>query len=156
MLDGVVVARHTVEAWRFVPSGLLGKLLGKRAMLGLQAVVAVEPGALDLSQFAVRELETERYVKLLSPHAEVLLKTVQENLSSFYFVNISRKYAPVAGVGVGAQVAFLSVVSHGAMLLPAMGAIAAGVAINTAAWRNQLKKCLDDLRQTIRAQAPTI
>jgi hypothetical protein len=145
VLDGAVVASHALPAWQPTSREFLGITLSAKPQVGARAVIGVLPGDLDLSQFAVRDLDLPALQARLAPELTALVEKVSENLFRFYYVPFSRGKAPAVGLGVGAQMVLLTALTQGALLIPAAGMLAAITAINTASWRKKVRKALAQL-----------
>lgn len=149
VLDGAVVAAHKIPSWGQELSGFFAAMINSSPNLGVKIILGIEPEDLDLSQFAVRELELERLARSLRPEVEALANAILGRLGDFYYVPVSRKAAPLAGLGVGAQVALVGMVSNGVMLLPVAGVVATAVTLNTMLYRKQMKRGIESLLKGI-------
>jgi hypothetical protein len=150
VLDGAVVATHPLPSWDVKLTTVLGIPVSRRSF-ALRAIVAVEPAALDLSQFAVRDADLARLLPLIVPDVEALIDRLFQHMSELYYLPLTRKIAPLAGVGLGAEVVVLGVVSQGVMLLPMAGMVAVAGAINTAIWRSKMRNAVRSMLEAVQA-----
>lgn len=149
VLDGAVVASHEIPSWEREQPGFFGKIINNSPNLGVKIILGIEPGDLDLSQFAVRQLELERLGESLRPEVEALAKAILARLGECYYVPVSRKTVPLASVGVGAQVALVGAVSNGVMLLPFAGVVTVVVTLNAMMYRSQVKGAVQALLKNL-------
>lgn len=155
VLDGAVVESRRLERWELGSIKAFGVPLSIRHPVGLRFLFAVGPQEVDLSGFAVRELDLEALLDEASGQTVELLQAIEGQLGKFYYLPVSRRHSKLAGLGVGTHLTLTAILTKGIALLPIAGMVGLVVAGNTAHWRSQIKGQIRQLLQLMNGEGPS-